>query len=227
MHLVCAVLLLASFDCMKATTEVEKTICASRRLFALDKELAATYAAARKRGGDALRDEQRRWLKETRDACDYDGCLEPVYLMRIATLRHLYPDLFAKQKPPSRILGRYSEMQEVCGPSEDDAEENDCEGEVENFIDIRRAEGNQLVVESELYFYAGHQCHIEKAPAEWVGGELRVVLPDWEGEKPGCVLLLTFADGQVQMIDHADYCREMACGARGSFFDFALPKKKP
>src|SRR5687768_16262824 len=81
----------ASFDCSKASTPIEKTICGSPRLSALDDELAATYAAARKNGGDAVRRSQRTWLAETRAECeDYDECLEQVYLTRIAALRLQY-----------------------------------------------------------------------------------------------------------------------------------------
>ena len=79
-------------------------------------------------------------------------------------------------------------MQEVCFPSEDDANENECEGEVENFVDVRRGRGNALRVDSELFFYAGHQCSIETGPAEWVGDELRVAI-QWGGEPPSCVLV--------------------------------------
>ena len=213
----------ASFDCTKASTVVEKAICATPRLSALDEELAATYAAVRK--NPAVREGQRRWLVEERDACeDGEGCIEAAYLVRIATLRLASPALFARQKAPHRVLGRYSEMQEVCFPSEDDPNENECEGEVENFVDIRRGRGNALRVGSELFFFAGHQCSIETGPAEWEGDELRVAV-QWGGEPPSCVLVLRFSDSAVTMTDPGGRCKDSSCGARGSFEGIELSKK--
>lgn len=226
MHFAFAVLLLASFDCTKAATAVEKLICASPRLAALDAELAETYAAARKRGGEALRGEQRTWLKETRDACEDDGCLEAAYLLRIAALRLAQPELFAKQKPPARILGRYSHTKQNCHPSEEEENAYDCEGEIEDYIDIRRERGNRLLVESEVYAVMGHSCSFDEAPAEWAGNELRVALVNPFSKTPDCVLLLEFHGGSVSLRDPASACSDVACGARAGFSETSLPKAK-
>ena len=81
----------ASFDCTKAMTGVEKQVCASNELSALDDELAGTYRTATKRTAEPkrFRDEQRTWLAE-RDAClsetDAVGCLVKHYRDRIAAL---------------------------------------------------------------------------------------------------------------------------------------------
>lgn len=217
----------ASFDCSKASTPIEKTICGSKRLSALDDELAATYAAARKSGGEKVRQSQRKWLAETRAECeDYDECLEQVYLTRIATLRLQNRSLFAKQKPPSRILGRYSEMTENCKPVEDPNSEEDyeCEGELENFVDIQRARGNAMTVESELWFHMGHMCTLSEAPAEWVNGELRVSLIDFD--EIHCTLVLRFEGEEVEFYDPALRCKDH-CGVRGNFDETFLTKKKP
>lgn len=52
-----------SFDCSKATSDVEKTICADGKLAALDRRVAQAYAAALKRldpkGAAALKSDQR------------------------------------------------------------------------------------------------------------------------------------------------------------------------
>jgi uncharacterized protein len=71
----------ASFDCTKATTFAEIGICASDRLSALDDELAALYRAKM----DS--DEQQRWLREVRDACESDACIEEAYIARLEALR--------------------------------------------------------------------------------------------------------------------------------------------
>ena len=78
----------ASFDCMKATSAVERTICANPRLSRLDEELATAFRAmlGTVANPDALRGRQRDWLRE-RDACADDACLERLYTRRVAGLR--------------------------------------------------------------------------------------------------------------------------------------------
>lgn len=78
----------ASFDCSKASTFVEKTICADEELSSLDVKLADAYNTAIAGTSDkvALRDEQRLWLRETRDKCNNVDCLNKVYRLRIAIL---------------------------------------------------------------------------------------------------------------------------------------------
>ena len=93
-----------SFLCSKAKTWVEKTICASDRLSALDLELAAVYARMLQvTSGESERSltaEQRRWWA-TRDECRRESspqeCLELRYTMRIGALRSR-PD-YAEAQP--------------------------------------------------------------------------------------------------------------------------------
>ena len=83
-----------SFLCSKARTWVEKTICASEALSALDLELAGVYARLlRVVSADAERTltaEQRRWWgarEECRRQSAPQQCLEARYSDRIAALR--------------------------------------------------------------------------------------------------------------------------------------------
>ena len=211
----------ASYDCAKAVTIVEKTICATPRLSALDEELATTYKAVAKSA--EARQEQRAWLV-TRNACEDNAeCIEASYLARIASLRLANRTFFARQKPPARIFGHYFEMTELCFVNAEAEEGHVCEGEVENYVDVGRGPGNALTVKGQLYFYNGHTCSIEDSPAEWVGGELRVSLPD-SGLDP-CVLVLRFEDGGVTLVDPDGRCRSNWCGARGGFDGIALQRK--
>lgn len=77
-----------SFDCAKASAPIEKTLCGEyeSELRALDRDLAAAWAAAREAGkGDLAA--QRRWLA-SRDKCGDDRtCLSDLYEARIAVLR--------------------------------------------------------------------------------------------------------------------------------------------
>jgi len=63
-----------SFDCRRAATVVEKTICHIPELADLDRDIALVYAQAlgvlSAGDADALRADQRGWLK-VRDDCGY------------------------------------------------------------------------------------------------------------------------------------------------------------
>lgn len=79
-----------SFDCGRASTVVERAICGSGALSALDRQLAGAYAARRGALGpsarERLRAEQRSWLGQ-RDRCGGDAdCLANAMRGRIAIL---------------------------------------------------------------------------------------------------------------------------------------------
>lgn len=63
-----------SFDCAKASTVVENTICANPSLAAMDQKLSSTYKAdlalLSEEGRASLRDGQRQWLKVVGLVCD-------------------------------------------------------------------------------------------------------------------------------------------------------------
>lgn len=84
----------ASFDCAKATTAIEKAVCGDAALARLDREVAQAYGqrlgqieAATDR--DAMREKQRRWLGRRDAACSdqsgaaLDACLTGVYRTRL------------------------------------------------------------------------------------------------------------------------------------------------
>lgn len=78
----------ASFDCAKAATAVEKTICGDAELSKLDEDLAGAYTDALDRAAepDAVKTVQRTWLRNTRDACADAACLKAAYQARIEEL---------------------------------------------------------------------------------------------------------------------------------------------
>ena len=83
-----------SFDCAKATTPVEKMICADRSIADLDEYLGRYYAAARAGNAPAascLQADQAEWLKARRNACADAACLKSAYLDRLAELDPLQP----------------------------------------------------------------------------------------------------------------------------------------
>lgn len=83
-----------SFDCSKATHEVEEIICKDADLAALDRSLAELYATVLKHTPDSqqgpIRTEQRGWVKGRNDcwkASDKHGCIKSEYQSRIKELK--------------------------------------------------------------------------------------------------------------------------------------------
>jgi uncharacterized protein YecT (DUF1311 family) len=71
----------ASFDCARAGTVVERTICSDRLLAGWDRSVATAYAI-----GSGDRDSQRAWLTE-RDRCGADkACLHESLSLRVSNL---------------------------------------------------------------------------------------------------------------------------------------------
>jgi uncharacterized protein YecT (DUF1311 family) len=79
----------ASFDCAKATTPVEKTICGSLELASWDRSVAAAWSnllRGRTAKHPQFHEEQKRWLRE-RDACGTNvACIEDHLARRVGEL---------------------------------------------------------------------------------------------------------------------------------------------
>jgi uncharacterized protein len=208
----------ASFDCRKAATTVEKLVCSEPRLSALDEELAATWAAARKLPGDAaaLKAAQKAWM-QGRDACTDLDCIEQKYLVRIERLRlDARSELFARQAAPGTLLGRWTNTHEMAGFEDG---ETVSHGKVEDAVTVARGEGNELRLSAELSFFNGHTCTLE-GDAEWVGGELRVPALD-DGE--ACVLVVR-VDGATMTLRDPGFGCKSNCGMRGGFEGYELKR---
>jgi uncharacterized protein len=78
----------ASFDCSRAATKTEKTICLSQKLSALDEQLGKEYAKAAKLAckSSDLRKGQRMWLA-LRDQSPTDWDMARRYEERISELQ--------------------------------------------------------------------------------------------------------------------------------------------
>ncbi len=84
----------AGFDCSKASTTLEKTICSDPKLDAADVELTQVYVEVRrhlpkKAARQALKEEQRAWLKQRTEDCKASDafCLFNMYQARIEALK--------------------------------------------------------------------------------------------------------------------------------------------
>lgn len=90
----------ASFDCNLSSTRIEKLICSHQELSDLDSKLSEEYKATRNALSPdivpTLLEEQKEWLKQTRNRCKDVSCLKTAYLSRIdrlITYRHPDKDL--------------------------------------------------------------------------------------------------------------------------------------
>lgn len=95
--LLCVLVLLATMpaqavlDCSRARSNAEKMICSNPRLMRADEELAYAWREALRRGIDPqmLRDGQRAWLHDVRDACNDADCMVRAYQDRVLELDNL------------------------------------------------------------------------------------------------------------------------------------------
>lgn len=78
----------ASFDCAKAKTEIEKQICNNTKLSELDDKLTALYnkVLAQSPVPEDTKEQQREWVKGSRNVCKDAACLERAYASRISDL---------------------------------------------------------------------------------------------------------------------------------------------
>jgi uncharacterized protein YecT (DUF1311 family) len=79
-----------SFDCGRVSSQVNRMICASPALSALDRELALQFNNLRGQPAidkPALEREESTWVREVKNACADAECLARVYRQRIAELR--------------------------------------------------------------------------------------------------------------------------------------------
>lgn len=80
-----------SFDCEKATAEVEKTVCSDSELSRLDEAMDQAYSLARTGPGkERVRTTQLRWIAQ-RNACKEQDCIRNAYLARLEALEAALP----------------------------------------------------------------------------------------------------------------------------------------
>jgi uncharacterized protein len=95
----------AGFDCKgKGLKEVERTICSTPRLSSFDDQLSSLFTSlmrlSEEQARNTLRKEQREWLRDSRDRCSAEECLDRVYVLRIAELTALHQQKLRDKAPP-------------------------------------------------------------------------------------------------------------------------------
>ncbi|HXM00587.1 MAG TPA: hypothetical protein VN932_11700 [Rhizomicrobium sp.] len=114
-----------SFDCAKVTSAVNKLICASPELSALDAKLAKDFDNTKFQGGidaKALRAEEDAWLKNVRNACADAACLKSTYEARDTALldeseRAASPARYDETRPFPTDPARLADARSLIGKS--------------------------------------------------------------------------------------------------------------
>jgi uncharacterized protein len=95
----------ASFNCAKAKSWAEKTVCNTGQLSSLDDLLAISFKKALESTPDkaGLKAAQLDWLRHSRDNCKDTECLQQTYTSRIAALNETIPPANepTAEKPPN------------------------------------------------------------------------------------------------------------------------------
>ena len=96
----------ASFDCSKAASLVETSVCSNPQLSALDDELDAAYRTTAARSADkaAFKAAQVMWLTTVRNKCSTERCLSAVYRARVLFLNSV-PSSVPSLVPSSAVGG--------------------------------------------------------------------------------------------------------------------------
>lgn len=80
-----------SFDCAKASSKIEKLICSDADLADLDMALGDTFSTRIKASTEsdkkALRESQKEWIKNVRNACQDVKCASDAYTDRLNVIR--------------------------------------------------------------------------------------------------------------------------------------------
>lgn len=85
-------LIAPSFDCVRASNRAERLICSSGEIAVLDLAMANAYrdVMAEQRTSDdrsRWRNDQNHWLRQVRDQCSTERCLNEAYVLRIDQLK--------------------------------------------------------------------------------------------------------------------------------------------
>lgn len=101
-------------DCDAPGSRAERAVCREAALRELDARLRRLYPDARAHSADpaAFEAEHRQWLRDKRDACTTDRCLDTTYRTRIDALRLR----IVHGRPPLLTPGRYRRPAAADGP---------------------------------------------------------------------------------------------------------------
>ncbi len=219
----------AGFDCKKATTKVEKFICASDELSKLDELMTVVYKKKLIDSEDMakyLKKEQHQWLKHHRNTCDSMGCLQREYkeYLKLADgeeLKISEPAVMLDIPLTDNKFGTFQNKKEISvyqGEKEGWQEEKATDTIT---IDKINNNNNLALLNIDIIATNAHTCSIENQVVNW--SENHWKWNDFDNEN-SCELRIYPSKNTVLLQDINHQCRKTLCGARAGFDGLILKK---
>ncbi len=218
----------AGFDCKKASTWVEKSICNNSELSKIDDKVNTYYRQKLTKypnNAKYNKEEQHQWLQFQRDSCKSVACLKREYQEYIANEKGVglkFSDLVTNNTslPQPYQFGRFQDEFDISiYQGEKDGWQATKATEI---IDLHKVNNrpNIAVLNANLIFTNGHECYIGDEVVHWSENH-------WKMRDDGlqCELRLYPYHGKVLLKDINNECRKSMCGARGYFDGLLLQKK--
>ncbi len=220
----------ASFDCGKATTWVEKSICTNDELSKLDELMTVVYknklAESHDGGVPFVKKEQRQWLQYHRNTCHSIGCLQREYkeYLKFADGE----DIKISEAP---VMPNIPLTADKFGKFQNKKEISIYQGETEGWqkekvtdtVTLDKINNNSKLALLNIDIIAtnAHICTIENQVVKWSGNHWKWL--DYE-QTEGCELRIYPSNNSVLLQDINNQCRETLCGARSGFDGITLKK---
>lgn len=210
--------LAASFDCAKASTILEKLICSDKELNALDDALGKAYwnTLDKATDRDALKSDQRAWLRSTLRPCGTDkACLMPAYKKRIAALAEWQEAVSFDIE----LYGTYTQQHPVVSGG--------AAHDVKDCLTIKPEQGNRVRFSLHIEGDNIHTCALEGvALANDTNLEFRRTAQLNLDAPDNCVLRFIITGNSITLEDADGNCRAAYCGVRAGFNDVAFSREK-
>ena len=182
-----------SFDCRRATSEVNRMICASSELSALDRKLASDYESTVHQGnidGKKLQLEEGRWLRETRNACTTEACLKSAYRAQDEaildmSLRAASPAAYDDSRPFLAPVPALSAARALIGTSCDGGPSQPLAGtsSIKGFHPVIAREGYVVPLSVSGYPFAFWLVRSESTPSQCIVREVAALPPPGAGTR--------------------------------------------
>ena len=192
--------LAASFDCSQARNWTEKAICSDKQLSDLDELLLASYKKAVAHSGDAVKYQQREWLKYSRNSCQDIDCLKAAYTQRLNELNRITASTTTTAPVSQGISGVYQRFIKNK-PDPETAE-----------ITLRELKGGKVYVQGSAIWQGGQAVHTGELDHTVLLNGNRLYYQ--EGDRDACALTIHLMPQGLKVTDD-----NMRCGGLNVSFD--------
>lgn len=232
----------ASFDCNKAASWVEKTVCDSPELSKLDNVMAKKYRTnlnnvANEEDSKSYKNnviiDQKLWLNFQRNTCKSEECLIREYKEYIeeqssyGVAWNFSDELSPSDLPSKNAFGKFSQTSQISIYNSGTQRWEDT-GEAKNTVSIHSVANKPYlsIIDGALIFTNAHTCDLGESKAIW--SENHWVINDDQPDKAVELRLypaLYKGKSHLLLKDIDDQFRWGRCGARGYFDGIILERE--